>query len=261
MFSAARYLFGAAVVRTRWPRGHWSLLFVRHGRGAVRKVHARWCLIAVPGAGKASRWLPTERIGARLFAWPTNEKPALSAFSRLVSQPMRHLSRLSATTNGLWRCAPVLNALRSHDERMNAMINKLDLNDEPPDMIENTVEEVLRFEPTSHSQGRTTTQDIELHDQVVTAGSRLLLLTGAGCRDERHYDHPDTFDVTRPVEPQIAFGWGIHLCIGAPLARLEARIALEETLARFPGWTVDEASAEMRITSAIRGYSKLPIHI
>ena len=58
MFSAARHLFGAAVVRTRWPRGHWSLLFVRHGRGADRKVHARVRLVAVPGEGKAGVWLP-----------------------------------------------------------------------------------------------------------------------------------------------------------------------------------------------------------
>ena len=59
MFSAARHLFGAAVVRTRWPRGHWSLLFVRHGRDAVRKVHARRCLIATPRGGNVGRrWLP-----------------------------------------------------------------------------------------------------------------------------------------------------------------------------------------------------------
>ena len=59
MFSAARHLFGAAVVRTRWPRGHWSLLFVRHGRGAVRKVHARRRLIATPRGGNVGRsWLP-----------------------------------------------------------------------------------------------------------------------------------------------------------------------------------------------------------
>ena len=57
MFSAARHLFGAAVVRTRWPRGHWSLL-VRHGRGAVRKLQVRRCLIATPRAGKAGVWLP-----------------------------------------------------------------------------------------------------------------------------------------------------------------------------------------------------------
>ena len=58
MFSAARHLFGAAVVRTRWPQGHWSLLFVRHGRGAVRNVHVCRRLVAVPGEGNAGRWLP-----------------------------------------------------------------------------------------------------------------------------------------------------------------------------------------------------------
>jgi cytochrome P450 len=128
-----------------------------------------------------------------------------------------------------------------------------------PELIPNAVEEILRFEPVSHTQGRTTTVDVELYGQVVPAKSKVLLLTGAACRDERRYDRPDEFDVTRNVGNHMAFGWGIHTCIGAHLARLEGRIALEETLARFPSWTVDEPGTAMRISTSMRGYSRLPI--
>jgi cytochrome P450 len=128
-----------------------------------------------------------------------------------------------------------------------------------PDLTPNAVEEILRFEPVSHTQGRTTTRDIDLYGQTVPAQSKVLLLTGAACRDERRYDRPDEFDVTRDVGNHMGFGWGIHACIGAYLARLEGRIALEETLARFPSWTVDESNTAMRISTSMRGYSRLPI--
>jgi cytochrome P450 len=104
-----------------------------------------------------------------------------------------------------------------------------------------------------------TTRDVELYGQVVPARSKVLLLTGAACRDDRRYDRPDEFDVTRDVGNHMGFGWGIHACIGAYLARLEGRIALEETLARFPSWTVNEANTTMRISTSMRGFSRLPI--
>jgi cytochrome P450 len=128
-----------------------------------------------------------------------------------------------------------------------------------PELVANAIEEILRFEPVSHTQGRMTTRDVELHEEVVPAGSKVLLLTGAACRDERRYERPDDFDVTREVGNHMGFGWGIHACIGAHLARLEGRIALEETLARFPSWSVDEAGTTMRISTSMRGFSHLPI--
>jgi cytochrome P450 len=94
---------------------------------------------------------------------------------------------------------------------------------------------------------------------VVPEGSKVLLLTGSACRDERRFDQPDVFDIRRDVGNHMAFGWGFHICIGAHLARLQARAALDETLARFPDWSVDELRTARRISTGSRGYSRLPI--
>ncbi len=76
---------------------------------------------------------------------------------------------------------------------------------------------------------------------------------------ERAFVDPDVVDVRRDIPRHVAFGYGIHFCLGAALARLEGRVALEETLARFPTWEVDYERAEMVHTSTVRGYAKLPI--
>jgi cytochrome P450 len=130
-----------------------------------------------------------------------------------------------------------------------------------PGLIPNAIEELLRYEAPSPVQARTVMRDVRLYDRTVPAGSRMLLLTGAAGRDEREFAEPDRFDVTRRFERHVSFGYGIHFCLGASLARLEGRIALEETLARFPEWVVDEAEAEMVHTSTVRGWAKLPIRV
>ncbi|HVX21927.1 MAG TPA: cytochrome P450 [Acidimicrobiales bacterium] len=132
---------------------------------------------------------------------------------------------------------------------------------ERPELVPNAIEEILRFEPVSHTQGRTTTRDVEWYGQTVPAGSKILMLTGAALRDERRYDRPDEFDITREIGNNTAFGFGNHVCIGAHLARLEGRIALEEMLKRFPDWDVRETLADMRITSSMRGYYALPMTV
>jgi cytochrome P450 len=130
-----------------------------------------------------------------------------------------------------------------------------------PSLIPNAVEELLRYEAPSPVQGRWTTSDVTLHDQVIPAGSKVLLITGSAGRDERAYPDPDRFDVRRRMDQHVSFGYGIHFCIGAALARLEGRVALEETLRRFPVWEVDEASAVRLHTSTVRGYKEVPIRI
>ncbi len=126
-------------------------------------------------------------------------------------------------------------------------------------LVPNAVEELLRFEAPSPVQGRWTTRPVELHGTEVPAGSKVLLLTGSAGRDERAFPDPDSFDVRRHVDQHLSFGYGIHLCLGAALARLEGRIALEETLARYPTWDVDHMHSEFLFTSTVRGYSRLPV--
>jgi cytochrome P450 len=126
-------------------------------------------------------------------------------------------------------------------------------------LIPNAVEELLRYEAPSPVQGRWTTSDVEMHDTVIPASSKVLLLTGSAGRDERAYPDPDRFDIHRDLHNHVSFGYGIHYCVGAALARLEGRIALQETLARYPDWDVDHERAVRLHTSTVRGYAQVPI--
>ena len=128
-------------------------------------------------------------------------------------------------------------------------------------LIPNAVEELLRYEAPSPVQGRWTTREVELHDQTVPEGSKVLLLTGAAGRDERAYPGADRFDIHRNLDLHMSFGYGIHFCLGAALARMEGRIALEETLRRFPEWEVDHEHTVRLHTSTVRGYAQVPIHV
>jgi cytochrome P450 len=130
-----------------------------------------------------------------------------------------------------------------------------------PGLIPGAIEELLRYEAPSPVQGRFTTRDVDLHGQTVPRGSKVALLTGSAGRDERKYEEPDRFDIRRHIELHLGFGYGIHFCLGATLARVEGRIALEETLAAFPEWQVDHDHAELLYTHTVRGYKRLPIRV
>jgi cytochrome P450 len=126
-----------------------------------------------------------------------------------------------------------------------------------PALARNTVEELLRFDPPSQYQGRVTTRDISLHGAVIPKHSRVLLINGATGRDERKFTDPDRFDVRREIDLHLGFGYGRHLCLGASLARLESRIALEELLRRFPVYEVPADGVERMHSSNVRGLSGL----
>jgi cytochrome P450 len=126
-------------------------------------------------------------------------------------------------------------------------------------LVNNAIEEILRYESPSPVQARYVTRDVALHDQKVPEGSVLVLLNGSGNRDDRHFEDGDSFDIHRDVGRHLAFGYGIHLCLGAALARLEGRIALDEVLKRFPHWEVDYDRARRAKTSTVRGWETLPV--
>lgn len=129
-----------------------------------------------------------------------------------------------------------------------------------PSLISRAVEEVLRYEPPSPVQARHVQCDTEHHGHVVPAGSVMLLLNGSANRDERHHCEPDRFDIHRK-EGHLSFGVGVHFCLGAALARMEARVALEEVLKRWPDWEVDYGAAIKAHTSSVRGWAKLPVRV
>jgi cytochrome P450 len=130
---------------------------------------------------------------------------------------------------------------------------------EDPSLYDKAAGETLRFDPPSQLQGRTAKRDIELHGVTIPAGDRVMLITGSALRDERVYDEPDTFDLNRKDEPStLFFGYGIHRCLGAHLARLEVKVAFEEILKRFPDYVADRADAVMKVSSNVRGAANLP---
>jgi cytochrome P450 len=130
---------------------------------------------------------------------------------------------------------------------------------EDPTLIPNAIEELLRFEPPAPHVGRYVARDTEYYGATVPAGSAMLFLVGAANRDERRWSDGDRFDIHRKVGQHLTFGYGVHFCLGASLARLEGRIALDEFLKRFPEWEVDYGGAKLAPTSTVRGWETLPV--
>jgi cytochrome P450 len=130
-----------------------------------------------------------------------------------------------------------------------------------PELIENAVEEFLRFDPPSHYQGRSLTRDVELHGRRIPKGARVAVVNGSSGRDERRFADPDRLDVRRDIEFHLGFGYGRHICLGAFLARMESRIALEEFLRRWPEYGVSADGVERMHSSNVRGLSGLAIEV
>jgi cytochrome P450 len=128
-------------------------------------------------------------------------------------------------------------------------------------LIANAVEELLRYESPSPVQARYVAVDVEVHGDVVPAGSIMLALTASGNRDERQFADPDRFDIHRRIDHHLAFGYGMHFCLGAALARLEGRVAIDEVLQRWPTWDVDHDGAVQAHTSTVRGWERLPVRV
>ena len=125
-------------------------------------------------------------------------------------------------------------------------------------LIPRAIEEVLRYESPSPVQARSVARETEVHGQTIAEGSIMLLLNGSANRDERQYPNGESFDIHR-TGSHLSFGQGLHFCLGSSLARMQARVALEEMLTRWPEWEIDLDNAEMAHTSSVRGWGKLPI--
>jgi cytochrome P450 len=122
-----------------------------------------------------------------------------------------------------------------------------------------TIEEVLRYDAPSQYQGRVAMSDVRVHGVTIPQGARVALVTGAACRDPREFPDPDRLDVRREPERSLYFGYGQHVCIGKSLARLEARVALEEIARRWPQWQVDEAGLTRTYQAHVRGFQNVPV--
>jgi cytochrome P450 len=117
---------------------------------------------------------------------------------------------------------------------------------------------ILLFEdPPLHDLHRRLLSRV-FYGRVVPEGSFMLLLNASANRDERRFADPDRFDIHREGG-HVSFGQGLHFCLGSALARLEARVALEEVLKRWPEWEVDYANAQRAHTASVRGWARLPV--
>ena len=128
-----------------------------------------------------------------------------------------------------------------------------------PAKIPRAVDEILRYLPPSQYQGRFCVQERKLDGGTVPAGFPVLLLTGAATRDPRAFERADEFDIERAPGITIGFGHGVHSCLGAALARLESRIAIEEIAARWSRLEVDEGGLRRVHMSNVAGYSNVPV--
>jgi cytochrome P450 len=128
-----------------------------------------------------------------------------------------------------------------------------------PDRIPDAVEEILRWSPPAEYVGRFTRRDVDVDGETIPAGSAVLLLIRAACNDERVYPEAHCFDIDRDQQVNIGFGFGIHSCLGAALARLESRVTFQEIRKRWPSFRVDLEGCKRITGSNVTGYSNVPV--
>jgi cholest-4-en-3-one 26-monooxygenase len=151
----------------------------------------------------------------------------------------------TVTTNGM-------KALMDHPDQLARLAAN-------PALVPRAVEEFVRFDPAVHYFRRTVTEDTELRGRKLKKGQKVTVWYPSANRDEDVFENPDRFDTTREKNEHLAFGIGEHFCLGASLARLEGRIALDEMLDRWPSWDVDLTGAHLSSTSTVRGWDAMPM--
>jgi len=142
--------------------------------------------------------------------------------------------------------------LAEHPDQRHAIVDDLSL-------VPRAIEETLRFEPTGHANARYVMHDVDYYGTTVPAGSAILTIMASANRDPRSFENPDVFDIHRDDIGHLTFGYGTHFCLGASLARLEGRVALQEILNRWTEWDVDYDGTQLASTSTVRGWEHMPI--
>jgi hypothetical protein len=128
-----------------------------------------------------------------------------------------------------------------------------------PSLTQSAVEELLRYDGPVQRTARITNADVEIGEHKIPRGTMVVAVIGAANRDPAHFPNPDRLDLSRADNRHIAFGFGIHFCLGAPLARLEGQIALGSLLRRFSGLALATDTPEWRESQVLRGLKALPV--
>jgi cytochrome P450 len=195
---------------------------------------------AHPGDDMISRMVLIEDEGDKL----TEEEAIATVFLMYLAG---HVTTVNLIGNGVV-------ALLTHPEQL----AKLQAD---PDLTKNAVEEILRFwGPVDFLARRTATEDMEVAGTLVRKGDEVGFGLAGANHDPRRFTNPDTFDITRPdANRHIAFGKGIHVCLGAPLARIEGRVALETIVRRYPHLRLDGSAADLQWGALFRGFRQIPL--
>jgi cytochrome P450 len=128
-----------------------------------------------------------------------------------------------------------------------------------PGLVPRWVEETLRYDNSSQALARTVARSVVLHGIRLDEDEKVVLLIGSANRDERAFPDPDRYDLLRSTRESLSFGHGTHFCLGAALARLEGRVALEEIWRRFPDYDVDPSGVKRVHSVNVRGFAVLPV--
>ena len=182
------------------------------------------------------------------FLVDANDEGLISADELLGSSMLLFIAGIT-TTSGL-----ISNSL-FHLERFP---DQRELMHRDPTVIPAAIEELVRFDAPIQALARTATRDVQAHDGVIPAGARVALVWASANRDERRWVDPDRLDITRAPQRHVSFGDGIHHCLGAPLARLEAQIVFEEFFRRIPEYAVSGPIIRIK-TPTDRALESLPV--
>lgn len=193
-----------------------------------------------PGQDLISQFILAEEEGDKLSA-----AEIYSTCSLLLIAGHETTTRL--ISNGL-------HALLTHPDQFDKLR-------EDPSLIPNAIEEMLRYDPPVQWMPRTITEDFEFFGKQFRKNQLVIVAIAAANRDPAIYDDPDTFDVARSEPKHVAFGHGIHLCLGMTLARLEAKVAFETLLARYPQMSLVDQKPAWQVNNFVRGLESLPIHL
>jgi hypothetical protein len=191
---------------------------------------------------------PREDLMSLLLS-PTEDGDLLTEDEMLGFCFLLLLAGIETTTAALGNAVALLDRYRDDRKRLI----------EDPSQIPSAIEEVLRFDSPVQGLSRVLSRDVELHGRKLREGERVHMLFAAANRDERCFAEPDRFDTGRDPNPHLAFGFGVHFCLGASLARLELRIGLEELLARAPDYEVAARELERVQSDTNRLFVRLPV--
>jgi cytochrome P450 len=204
----------------------------------------------VTAVAEARRAQPREDLVSTLVSAEEGET-ALAPFEIVMFIVLLLVAGNETTTNLLGNA--VL-ALMEHPEQLAAVRRD-------PGLIPGLVEEAVRYDSPAQFVFRRATQDLELGGAKIPAGANVMPIIGSANRDEAQFPDGERFDVRRDTSGHLGFGFGIHFCLGASLARLEARVALEELLARYAGFERAGDRVEYIDSFLLRGPRRLPLRL